>query len=191
MESNHACNIRPPLSGWLGGKRLLAKQIINRIPEHICYAEPFAGAAWVLFKKPPSESEVLNDWSGEIANLYRVVKSHPVEFYRQFDGALAGREEFTRLLTTPVGVLTDIQRAARYYFIHKCAFGGRMGGRPTYGYSAVRPPKFDVSRIEADILAAHRRLQRVYIENLHYSEILNRYDRRETFFYLDPPVLGV
>ncbi|MCB1621874.1 MAG: DNA adenine methylase [Thiothrix sp.] len=38
--------IRSPLAGWLGGKYQLSRRIVQRIPQHDCYAEPFAGAAW-------------------------------------------------------------------------------------------------------------------------------------------------
>jgi len=69
---------------YFGGKSRLAPAIIKLIPKHTCYVEPFAGAAWVLFKKPPSRAEVLNDRDNNIVNLYRVIQHHPEEFLRQF-----------------------------------------------------------------------------------------------------------
>jgi len=53
--------IKSPLSGWMGGKYQLSKQVVSMIPQHRCYCEPFAGAAWVFFRKDKSEVEVLND----------------------------------------------------------------------------------------------------------------------------------
>lgn len=79
---NHLNKTRPPLSGWLGGKSKLAKTIINLIPEHTCYCEVFAGAAWVLFRKPESKVEVVNDYSLDVSNLYRVLQNHLEEFVR-------------------------------------------------------------------------------------------------------------
>ena len=86
--------IRSPLSGWLGGKFLLSKQIVPMIPAHDCYCEPFAGAAWVFFKKELSKVEVLNDINTDIINLYSVVQHHFEEFIRCFKWVLVSRNEF-------------------------------------------------------------------------------------------------
>ena len=80
----------------------------------------------------------------------------------------------------------DIQRAARFYYIQQQCFGGRLRS-PTFGYAAVRAPKFNLLRIEETLSEAHVRLARVYVECLPYSEIIKRYDKPTTFFYCDPP----
>lgn len=181
--------INPPLSGWLGGKSRLARAVIERIPPHVCYVEPFAGAAWVLFKKEPSRAEVLNDISRDIANLYRAVRHHPDELARQFAFSLASREEFERLKATPPDVLTDIQRAARFLYLQKRAFGGKVEGA-SFGTAASGPPAGTAEALMGIIAAGAKRLDRVIIENLPYADCIRRYDRPRTFFYLDPPYFG-
>ncbi len=175
------------MAGWLGGKSRLAKEIVARIPEHTCYVEPFAGAAWVLFRKPESSVEVVNDINADLVNLYRVVQNHLEEFVRHFKWCLVSREEFRRLQDTPPEVLTDIQRASRYYYLQKTSFAGR--GR-NFGYSAVQPSRLNLLRIEEELSAAHLRLARVLVEHLPYAEVIRRYDRPGTFFYIDPPYWG-
>lgn len=76
--------IRSPLAGWMGGKYQLSKRIVAEIPEHLCYVEPFAGAAWVLFRKPESEVEVINDINRELVTFYRCIQHHLEEFVRYF-----------------------------------------------------------------------------------------------------------
>ncbi|MDL2313406.1 DNA adenine methylase [Desulfovibrio sp. OttesenSCG-928-C14] len=178
--------IRPPLAGWMGGKNLLAKRIISFFPEHKCYAEPFSGAAWVFFKKPESEVEVLNDINREVITLYRVLQHHLEEFIRYFKWTLVSREEFKRLRESPPDTLTDIHRAARFFYLQQNCFGGRIN-TPTFGYSPARGPRLNLLRIEEQLSAAHLRLSRVYIECLPYADLINRYDRPGTLFYLDPP----
>jgi DNA adenine methylase len=186
-----ACGqIRPPLSGWLGGKSRLAKRIIERLPEHSCYCEPFAGAAWVLFRKPESRVEVINDLNREIITLYRCLQWHLEEFLRYFKWVLVSRDEFERLKRAVPDTLTDIQRAARFFYIQQTCFGGRIHN-PSFGYSVrSRGHKLNLLRIEEELSAAHLRLARVYIECLPYAEVISRYDRPETFFYVDPPYWG-
>jgi DNA adenine methylase len=170
----------------MGGKSLLAKRIIERIPEHTCYAEPFAGAAWVLFRKPESKVEVINDINKEVVTLYRCIQWHLEEFVRYFKWVLVSRDEFERLKRAEPDTLTDIQRAARFYYLQQACFGGRIAS-PTFGYGLTRPSKLNLLRIEEYLSAAHLRLSRVYVECLPYGEIISRYDRSGTFFYIDPP----
>lgn len=177
---------RPPLAGWMAGKSLLAKRIIERIPEHTCYVEPFAGAAWVLFKKPESNVEVINDINKDVVTLYRCIQWHLDEFIRYFKWVLVSRDEFERLKKANPDTLTDIQRSARFYYLQQACFGGRISS-PTFGYGITRPSKLNLLRIEEYLSAAYLRLSRVYVECLPYTDLINRYDGPQTFFYIDPP----
>ena len=162
-----------PIVPWIGGKRRLAKHILPLFPAHTCYVEPFCGAAALYFLKTPSKTEVINDINGELVNLYRVVKHHLEEFVRQFKWALVSRQIFKWLQDTPEETLTDIQRAARFYYLQKQAFGG-----------------FNLLRIEEELSMAHLRLSRTLIEHLDWHQCIERYDRTHTLFYCDPPYWG-
>lgn len=178
-----------PLVPWIGGKRRLAKHILPLFPDHRCYVEPFAGAAALYFMKQPSEVEVINDINGDLVCLYRVVKHHLDEFLREFRWALSSRQMYVWLNATPPDALTDIQRAARFYYLQKQGFGGKVSGR-TYGISTTLAPRLNLMRIEEDLSAAHLRLARTYIEHLPWEDCICRYDRPHTLFYCDPPYWG-
>lgn len=176
-----------PIIPWLGGKRRLADTIIPRFPAHSCYVEVFAGGAALYFLRPPAEVEVINDVNGELINLYRVVQRHLEEFVRQFKWALSSREVFKWVQDTPPETLTDIQRAARFYYLQHQAFGGRVRGQ-TWGTATTTPaPTVNLLRLEEDLSAAHLRLTGAYIERLDWRECIRRYDRPHSLFYLDPP----
>ncbi|WP_027390850.1 DNA adenine methylase [Chrysiogenes arsenatis] len=174
-----------PIIPWMGGKKRLAKKIIPNFPEHECYVEPFAGGAAIFFLKPPSAVEVINDINSDLVNLYRVVRHHLNEFTFQFRTSLCSREMFEWLKDTPVHTLTDIQRAARFFYLQKLGFGGKLNS--TFGTATTAPPKLNLTRIEEDLSAAHLRLQRVYVEHLSWDACIAKYDRPHTFFYCDPP----
>ncbi len=178
-----------PFIPWMGGKTRLADKILPLFPEHTCYVEAFAGAAGLFFKKEPSKVEVLNDLNGELVNLYRILQHHLEEFMRQFKWAVSSRQIFEWEKEKRPETLTDIQRAARFYYLQKLAFGARPTGQ-TYGTAATAPPRFNLLRIEEDLSQAHLRLARVNIENLDWQSCIARYDRPVTLFYLDPPYWG-
>jgi DNA adenine methylase len=174
---------------WMGGKARLAERIVPLIPPHRCYCEVFAGAAWLLFRKAESKSEVINDINRDLVTLYRVVQNHLDEFVRYFRWVLVSRDEFRRLLDVEPATLTDVQRAARFYYLMKCGFSSKVGST-SFGISTHGPAKLNLLRIEEELSAAHLRLARVYVENRPFGEILELYDRPHTFFYVDPPYYG-
>jgi DNA adenine methylase len=176
-----------PIIPWIGGKRRLAKKILPLFPEHECYVEPFAGGAALFFMRPePAKVEVINDKNLDLVNLYRVVQHHLEELVRQFKWALVSREMFRWLKLTHVDTLTDIQRAARFFYLQQMAFGSKVANQ-TFGTATTTKPGLNLLRVEESLSAAHLRLSQVFIENLPWQEIVKRYDRPHTLFFMDPP----
>lgn len=175
-----------PIIAWPGGKRRLLKYLLSDIPTHTTYVEVFAGGAAMLLAREPSKAEVLNDINGELVRLYRCVQHHLDELVRQFRWALTSREMFRWAQLQNVETLTDIQRAARFYYLQKLAFGGRATGQ-TFGIATAQPPRLNLLRMEEDLSQAHLRLARVTIECLPWRECIERYDTPGTLFFLDPP----
>jgi len=179
---------------WVGGKSRLRKAIISLLPQHTCYVEPFAGAAWVLFGKTPSDVEVLNDIDQELVTFFRVVKENPQELIESFKWELVSRSEFERLANLDPHQLSEIQRAHRFYYLIMAGWGGELdyprfatsitdGG---HGNRLIGALKTLESRLEP----VHNRLRTVIIENLSWEECIDRYDRQGVVFYLDPPYPG-
>ncbi len=184
-----------PLTGlapWVGGKRYMAKRLAERIDviDHHCFCEPFIGMGGVFFARQKAPKvEVINDLSGDVVNLFRVVRRHPDALTEAINSHLYGREEFERLLRTLPDTLTDIDRAARFYYLQRARFGGKPDSTsfpttPTKGKS-IRPEV-----LQRFFRQVRHRLAMVTIERLPYQEVIARYDRPGTLFYLDPPYWG-
>lgn len=171
---------------WIGGKRLLRKEIINRFPKEgfSRYIEVFGGAGWVLFaKEAGKELEVFNDIDSNLINLYRCIKYHCSELQKELDYSLISREEFFSEKTQlEAGGLTDIQRAARYFYLIKTSFGA---DRKTFGTNR----KNLVNAIEY-FPEIRNRLRNVVIENRDFEMLIRVYDREKALFYVDPPYHG-
>jgi len=177
-----------PLS-YIGGKNRLAKRIIEIFPEHKTYVEAFAGGAQVFFHKKPSAIEVLNDLDGEIVNFYRVCQQHYEELLRYFEYVVVSREWFDLLKKSEPETLTDIQRAARYLYLLRNCFASLILN-PVYHRNVVQPPSFNLESLPELIENAHKRLLRVQVERAPFGEVIQRFDRPATLFYLDPPYYG-
>lgn len=174
---------------WLGGKSRLADHIVSLFPAHNRYAEVFTGGGWVFFRKPPTRLESLNDVNGDLIAFYRVLQNHLEEFCKQFKWLLTSREFYEDFRSQQKARgLTDIQRAARFYYTQRLAFGGRQDG--VFGVDKYSPPRINLVRMEEELSQVHLRLTGVVIENLPWDNYMERYDADGTFFYLDPPYYG-
>jgi len=141
----------------------------------------------VFFSKEISKYEVINDLDSDLVAFYRVIQNHLEEFLKQFKWLLTSREWFDDWNNQLENRgLTDIQKAARYYYVQRLAFGGHVNKR-NFGVSHERPPRINLLRLEEELSQVHLRLSRVVIENLSWDSFITRYDRPSVFFYLDPP----
>lgn len=181
-----------PAAPWLGGKKLLAARIIERLRQvpHAGYVEPFVGMGGVFLRRPwRVKTEVINDASKDVANLFRILQRHYVPFMDLLRWQVTSRAEFERLKAAVPDTLTDLERAARFLYLQRLAFGGKVTGR-NFGVVPSGPGRFDVNKLGPLLEAVHDRLAGVVIECLPFEQLLRRYDRPETLFYLDPPYWG-
>lgn len=181
-----------PVAPWMGGKRNLAKRLVRLIAavEHEVYAEAFVGMGGVfLRRKFAPRAEVINDYSGEVANLFRILQRHYPQFLDTLKFQITSRREFERLQKTDPSTLTDLERAARFLYLQRTAFGGRVM-KQSFGVSKERPGSFNLTTLAPMLEQVHERLAGVVIENLSYTDFIPRYDDPETLFYCDPPYFG-
>lgn len=171
--------------GWVGGKRLLRKEIVDRFPDNIDrYIEVFGGAGWVLFYKDKhAKLEVFNDCNSELVNLYRCIKYHFEELKRELSWTLNSRDMFNDFLEQyNLRGMTDIQRAARYFILIKTSYGSKVD---SYGCNSKNLEK-SIDYLE-DIQS---RLNKVVVENKDFENLIKVYDKPGALFYLDPPYYG-
>lgn len=195
MESQDFRLVEPvePIAPWLGGKRHLAQYLaalIASIP-HRTYVEPFMGMGGVFLRRlHAAPCEVANDINRDLVTLYRVAQRHPAALVDALGKwTLSSRELFEQLKLTPPEVLTDVERAARFLYLQRLAFGGRARN-PSFGVSLADGSGLRLRGLVRQLDALHRRLDGVIIECLPWADIFDRYDRPETLFYLDPPYWG-
>jgi DNA adenine methylase len=181
-----------PVAPYIGGKRNLSRRLVERIAQlpHDLYAEPFVGMGGVFFRRTRRPAvEVINDISADVTTLFRILQRHYQPFLDTLKWQLSSRAEFDRLLRVDPTTLTDLERAARFLYLQRQAFGGKVEGR-TFGVSKTGPARFDLTKLVPMLEEVHERLSGVQIERLRYDQFIRRYDRPGALFYLDPPYWG-
>lgn len=184
-----ATNTARPPAPYIGGKRNLSKRlcaIIDATP-HRTYAEPFVGMGGVFLKRTrPAPVEVINDISRDVVTLFRILQRHYLAFMDELKWRYTSRAEFERLNQVDPSTLTDLERAARFLYLQRTAFGGKVNGR-NFGVDRRQPGRFNMNTLEPLLEQLHERLAPVTIEQLPYGDFIRRYDGPETLFFLDPP----
>jgi DNA adenine methylase len=192
MESMRDIEPIKPVAPYIGGKRNLSRLIVQRIEEipHDAYAKGFVGMAGVFLRRRRAPRvEVINDLNRDVATFLRILQRHYVPFMEMMRFQLTTRAEFERLAATDPTTLTDLERSARFFYLQRTAFGGKVHGR-NFGVSASNAARFDITRLEPMLEEVHARLAGVVIECLPAFDFIRRYDRPGMLFYLDPPYHG-
>jgi DNA adenine methylase len=185
--------LRSPIQ-WFGGKGMMLGNLLPLIPPHDTYVEVFGGGASLLFAKSPSSAEAYNDLNSGLVNLFRVLRD-PEKFQRfQHIASLTlySREEYHECRNTWATCEDEVEKARRFFVVARQSFGGRFGAG--WGFAVEK----DASRSIAGPWAStvdglkiiHQRLRMVQVEHSDFRTLLARYDRPETFFYVDPPYVA-
>lgn len=174
---------------WVGGKSRLVKTIIPLIPKHKGYVEVFGGAGYLLFEKERANWEILNDFDSNLMNFWSVVKYSKEQFLKSFEYTLISRQTFDEYKKIWKSTYDDIEdnviKAHIFYYLCNAGFGADMKN-PCFGTKKDKFP-LQIDKIERDINNAYERIKTVVIENLSFEKCIPKYDKEDTFFYLDPP----
>lgn len=130
--------------------------------------------------------EVINDFSGDVVNFFRVLQRHYHAFVDLLEFQISSREMFERLRTQNPDTLTDLERASRFLYLQRLSFSGKVADR-TFGAKKNCSAQFNPLKLEGLLKLIYRRLAGVTIEHLDWSDFIMHYDCSNTLFYLDPP----
>ena len=187
------CPRRPALR-YYGGKWRLAPWIIDHLPAHRVYVEPFGGAASVLLRKPRSYAEIYNDLDDEVTSLFEVLRDpgQAAELRQGLRLTPFARAEFEAAYE-PAG--DPVERARRLLIRSFMGFGSD-GHNPavTTGFRATSnrsgtTPAHDWANLPNCLQDISARLQGVVIERKPAAEVMRQHDGPKTVFYVDPPYL--
>jgi len=180
---------------WPGGKGGMLRKLLPLIPPGgEPYCEPYAGAAWVLFARPPAPAEVLNDLDGDLINLFRVLQDRTRcrELYRRLRYTLYARAELVRAMDILRNGSTDpVERAWAYFVARNQSVSGKLPTGPGNWSRRFTSSSGTVtarwSTRLALIPAWRRRLQLVQIDQMDALDVLDYWDNPAAVFYVDPP----
>lgn len=183
--------ITRPALRYYGGKFNLAPWIISFFPPHKNYCEPCCGACSVLFQKPRSPLETVNDLDGNVVNFFRVLRDSPKELLQAINLTPWAREEYEYCLKKSYG----LEGARRFFMTCWMSYNGGTGSNPRlFGWRHTKdsrlrlPCSFDITN--NDLTAIANRLIGVQIEQRDYVEIIEKYSNDESLIYLDPPYVA-
>lgn len=178
-----------PILKYPGAKWRLAKWIIEQMPEHKVYLEPFFGSGAVLFNKEPVGIETINDIDGRVVNLFRVIRNRPDELGWLIEYTPWARDEYLASYAETGDELEDARR-----FLVRCwqAFATRTGYKTGWRHSAQghcsnMPEQW--SRVPDRIDAVARRLKHVQIENMDATKLIKKHSHPNVLIYADPPYI--
>ncbi len=176
----------PAAFSHMGGKAKLTRYLLPLIPPHVCYVEPFAGAASLFFNKEPSLIEVLNDSNGDLINFFRVLRDRPWELVARLLW-----QPYSRAASRAAVIEGDpLERAAVWFFLKQGSFGGQGPGNGLATSVVSQNCARGFARKVEGLASLAYRLRDATIEDLDAVEIIKRYDRPTTFFYCDPPYVN-
>lgn len=178
---------RTPIT-YYGGKQKLVPTILELIPEHNLYCEPFSGGAAVFFAKDPAKVEVLNDTNKELINFYRVLKCEPDKLQDEIRQTLYSRSTFNDAwaIYNYSHLFPELKRAWALWVLSIQGFSGQLSS--SWGYDRINnSPVKRMNNRRGELETVAKRLSNVQIECTDAIRVIESRDTETSFFYVDPP----
>ena len=167
--------LTPPI-GRVGGKSQIAARIIKLFPPHKIYVEPFVGAGNIIYRKPFSQIEIINDLDKDMYKIFCGIKSR---------GDWIDKNIYRTYLTKyQFDSIKDKNDLMSLLYKYHCSFSSKG---ETYNDRNFFKQGKNPSIWKANFSALQDRLKDVQIYNDDYKNIIRHFDSPDTFFYLDPP----
>lgn len=182
--------MRTPIT-YYGGKQTMAKTIIQMMPRHKVYCEPFFGGGAVFFAKPKSYLEAINDTNDRLVTFYRQVKDNFDELQKMVQETLDAESEYKRAreIYNQSRPASDTETAWAMWMVTNFSYSGspRGGWKWDNGNAGSHTGIYMKRRREEFCGWLKERLSEVQISCRDALDVISQRDTTDTLFYLDPP----
>lgn len=182
---------RKDLLRYVGGKNAMAEWIIDQFPHHRCYVELFGGGASVLIQKPRSAVEVYNDKWDAVVTFFKVLRDQCEALQNYVEHMPYSRSLRNKLQEKMEkdAFESDVAKAGTFFFLNRSGFDGEIYGSFSFTKQVENNKAKTLYKKARQLHLFNERFKGVYIENLDFTEAIEKYDGEDTFFYCDPPYL--
>lgn len=176
-----------PILKYPGAKWQMSQWIVQQLPRMPRYVEPFCGSAAIFFNLPwRPRYAVLNDLSGDIVNLFRVMRESGDELASLIDMTPWARDEYELSYQTTDN---NVERARRFVvrtcMAHSSGIVSKSGWRNAI--TTGQPLTDNWKQFPERIRAAAPLLKEAMIENAPACDVIRRYNGSDVLIYADPP----
>jgi DNA adenine methylase len=116
---------------YAGGKFYARKLILEHIPPHNFYIEPFVGGGSIFFAKELVLHNWLNDVDPEVVNCYLQIRDNVEALITTLDGHEATKEKHSYFKNQFIPT-NDLERAQRWYYLNRTSYSGIMNMQNCY-----------------------------------------------------------
>ncbi|WP_375512795.1 DNA adenine methylase [uncultured Nostoc sp.] len=167
-----------------GGKFYARNLILNHIPSHSYYAEPFAGGGSIFFVKDKVNINWLNDIDELLINTLLIIRDQPEDLIKFLEDESATKERHTYYKNEFIPQ-NKLEQAGRWFYLNRTSYSGIMKHQNCYwGYGekySMRPENWP-----RNIRRTSEKLQNVKITNLDFEQVIESV-RDGSFLFIDPP----
>jgi len=190
MSINLKNEMKPPVS-YYGGKQNMSNHIINLIPKHTTYIEPFFGGGAVFFAKKKSHVEIINDLNNYVMNFYDICKNKytfkQLKHLIKFTCVHKAEHTKARFIAKNLDMYSKIEQAWSFFVNANMGFSATINKGFGYAIKSHSQSRKILNKLINFNEIYYERLKGVTIFNIDALEIIKKFDHEEAFFYIDPP----